>query len=398
MKIAFFKNNNAIELVLLLLCPLLAVPFIISGIAKGKQNNLVLLSFVMAILAFIFPPFADLYRHTQQYLHFQIYGNSGLVFYGSNFDFIFYTLSNFFAKNNIPFEYIRSIFVFISYQISFYLYKRCLKEKGVESNTKESFLLFWVFFLSVPFIWIVNGLRMATACYIAVFGWVLVYNKRYIGLLAYIFALCLHFGSLLFAPIFIFLFLPKYSISKKAFLIITLLLFVTGGTLLSILPHSLITKLNMQSNVDYYMKNSSKTFDSVMSVNGLIAMYLERIMLVYIYMKALFGISALYNKKDDFIVKNCLILWLAFLPFTILFQKISLFIIPIVLFLVLKSLDDYKMLKNIVLCCIISFVSYLYGYRKPFLNTPIYEMFTTPAYIFMNADTKNTFEQRAILK
>lgn len=398
MKITYLKNNNAIELVLLLLCPLLALPVIIFGISKGKLNNLVLLSAIMALFAFIFPPFADLYRHTQQYLHFQTYGNTGVVFYGGNFDFIFYSLSNYLAKNNIPFEYIRALFVFISYQISFFLYKKCLIVQSIDPNSKESFYLFWVFFLSVPFIWIVNGLRMATACYLAVYGWILTYNNKIIGYFIFVLSLFLHFGALLFAPIFMLKLFPTINLSNRMFFITSIFILIAGSFLLFLLPQSLVQKMNMDGNVEYYMKNSKKAFDSVMSVNGLIAMYLERAMIIYIYMRTLLVKSISGNNRDDFIIKICLLFWLIFHPFTILFQKFSLFIIPIILYLVLKRSTDIRTLKNILICCLISFGAYFYGYRKPILKMPITEMLTTPVYVLMNADTKSSLYQYGINK
>ena len=393
MRIRFYKNDQAFELVFFMLSPLLALPVMINGVMKGKFNNLVLISLTMALMGFIFSPFADLYRHTQQYLHFIDHGNDGLFFPKGQLDFIMYSMSNIFAKHNIPFEYVRFIFVFISYQISFFLFKRLVALKGYAVDGIESRLLFWIFFLSVPFIWIVNGLRMATACYIAALGWYYFYNRRFIlGIVLYLISLCLHFGVLMFIPLYLTEFLPNVKVSRKTIGLISIIILSLGGILLQVLPASFIDKLNMEKAVDYYMTNSQKNFTDTQSVNGFIAQWLERLMLVYIYLRILFA-KPLSNNKDVIIVAVCFFAWLITYPFMILYQKLSLFIIPVILFLYLKNMNDIRVIKHIAFCCLISFLAYIYGYRRPLLETQFYKLMVSPIYVLANADTRASLER-----
>lgn len=393
MKIRFFENNNSVEWFLFFLSPLVSLPFLIWGVMKGKHSNLVIISLVMAMIGFIFPAFADSYKHTQQYLIWVDHGKDGILINKGQIDFVFYSLSNIFAKNHIAFEYIKAMFVFIAYQASFFLYKKIIFMKGLEWDSYDSMLLFWIFFLSVPFIWVVTGLRMATACYIAMVGWFYFYYRSYgLGTIFYIVALSVHFGSLMFIPIFLAQFLPNIKMSSKSFTIISLAILCAGGVLLSILPSSLVASVNMEKNVDVYMSQSQKLFGDSQSINGLIAEWLERIMLVYVFCRIAFA-KMIIDSKDMLVIAVCFFSWFITHPFIILFQKISLFIIPIILFLYIKNVGDVRILKHIALCCLVSFFAYSYGYRRPISTIPFYKLMVSPLYVFWNVDTKTALRE-----
>ena len=120
------SNYRILVIFVLLLCPIASVPLIISGILNKRHELLPLLSFVMATLAILSPPFADLYRHA---LHFQYYKHSSVPI-SSIFmqkDYVLDLLEYYFAKWNLNFEFIRGLFVFVCYQIAFALYKELFK-------------------------------------------------------------------------------------------------------------------------------------------------------------------------------------------------------------------------------------------------------------------------------
>ena len=385
--------NYAGEILMFLLSPILALPYLIYGVKKGKYGNLVLISLCMALFAFITPPFADLYNHTMDYIKYKQTPDTGSYFQGG-YDFILYTISNFFAHKNIPFEYVRAIFTFVSYQISFFLFKEIIK-KNLFSSESTKFFLFLIFFLSVPFIWVVNGLRMATACYIAVFSWYYIYERKswFLAIILYVCSICLHFGSLMFFPVILYSLFPVFKISKTWFVIISLICVIAGGILLNLLPVSLIQMLGMDSNVEYYMKNT-QYFDDVMSVNGLIAMYVERLpILVGLYYILFRRISM--PESDKSLLYIVFIMFFLFQPFTILFQKFSLFIIPLMLYLLVPRLN-FKQILSMMVSCIILSLAYLYGYRDIFFATPFYLLFITPFYTLFTTDTIENLKNAVI--
>lgn len=396
MTLKFSRINNGTEWLLFILSPLLAFPYLVAGVFKGRSGNLLLISLVMAFVGFLFPPFADLYRHTQQYLGFVEHNHDALYFVGMQRDFIMYTMSNLFARWGVPFEYVRFIFVLVSYQVSFFLYRRLLDLKGYADDSTESKWLFWIFFLSVPFIWIVNGLRMATACYVAVLGWYHFYYRRYVlGVFLYLVALALHFGAMMFVPLFLAVFLPAIPFSRQSIIIASAVILALGGILLKMLPPGLIEDMNMEKTVNYYMVNSQKNFTDTLSVNGFIAQWLERAMLVYIYLRLVLDRNGM-DTKDMTIVTLCFFAWILTYPFMILHQKLSLFIIPLILFLYLKNTCELRLVKHVALCCLISFLAYAYGYRGPLLHTPLYKLLISPAYVMATADTRATFKDSKV--
>mgnify|MGYP006885597567 FL=1 len=152
------SNYRILVIFVLLLCPIASVPLIISGILNKRHELLPLLSFVMATLAILSPPFADLYRHA---LNFQYYKHSSVpistIFMQK--DYVLDLLEYYFAKWNFNFEFIRGLFVFVCYQIAFALYKELFKYVPALSYSKKyRCIVFLSVFFLVPFIWIVNGL------------------------------------------------------------------------------------------------------------------------------------------------------------------------------------------------------------------------------------------------
>lgn len=355
----------------------------------------------MALCAFITPPFADLYRHTLMYFQYTTYGETPF-FQSNGHDFMLYTLSHYFARHDIPFEYVRAIFVFITYQIAFFLFRSIVDESRLsEQQRKERFLLFLLFFLSVPFIWVVNGLRMATACYIAVLAWYWIYKKNYLlGVATYGLALCFHFGALMFVPVLLFTLLPVLRIPRWGFLAMLILLFGAGKILLQLIPFSVISMLDMEAQVSGYMEASEERFDSVMSLNGWIAMYLERTPLWLILYWLICGKLPLNGKNRTMLY---MIYFVGFLvmPFTVLFQKYTLFVLPIAIWLVVYQQDVRLKLTRYHLylllgACVVMTFAYMYGHREVLSATPFADLLSSPILMLANADTMEQFRHALV--
>ncbi len=392
---------DIIGIILFFISPLLALPVLIAGVYKGGYRSMFWISCVMALCAFITPPFADLYRHTLMYFQYTTYGAAPFL-QSNGHDFALYTLSHFFAQNDIPFEYVRAIFVFITYEIAFFLFRSIVDECQISSQQRrERFLLFLLFFLSVPFIWVVNGLRMATACYIAVLAWYWIYKKNYLlGIATYGLSLCFHFGALMFAPVLLFTLLPVLRIPRWGFLIMLILLFGAGKILLQMIPSSVISMLDMEAQVSGYMEASEDRFDSVMSLNGWIAMYLERTPLWLILYWMIRGHLPLNGKNRTMLY---MIYFVGFLvmPFTVLFQKYTLFVLPIALWLVVhqqkleSSVTRYH-LRMLTGACILMTFAYMYGHREVLSATPFADLLSSPILLLANADTIEQFRHALV--
>lgn len=389
------------SLALFFLCPALAIVSTISHIYRGKYGHLTILALCISTVALFTPPFADIYRHTLLYFEFE--SHSYPIIQSNGHDYIFYTLTNIFAQNEIPFEFVSFIFVFVCYQISFFIFYQVATSWDARYWDKnKKFTIFLLFLLMVPFIAIINGLRMATAAYIAFLAWYYIYNKRYfIGTLIYLISLATHFGSWIFLPTLLIPIIPHLRIDRQKFIFISLGLFVAGGILLHILPSSIIEMLELEDQVTGYMEHNEERFDATMSVNGRIAMYLERLPLVIVFILILFNRIKLDNRRK-FIIYT--IIWLAILyhPFIVLFCRYAFFAIPLLVYIYIdsqKGISRVDKVSKILLCaCIIMTLSYVYGYRETFLNTHYHKMFFPSLYTIPSVDTHELFEDALIPK
>lgn len=399
------KGDNGgilFSIILLILCPALAIVSAIVHIYRGEYKHLTILSIAIAMVTLFTPPFADIYRHTLLYFSYGHYSWSGFI-QTNEHDFIFYTLTHLFAQNNIPFEFISFIFVFTCYQISFYIFKDIIySNHAKEWGRQTRFIVFVCFLLMVPFIAIVNGLRMATAAYFAVLGWYHMYNRKMTqGITIYIISCAIHFGSLLFFPIITLMILPNFKITNITYVIGIIIIMTSNDIILSYLPVDLVAGLEMEDAIDGYMINSEERFDKTMSINGRIAMFLERMPLLIIGI-ILFNSQSISDRDKTI---GFIVVWLAFLyyPYTVLFQRYAFGAIPILIYLTLHAPEvninhNYQLHKIIAFSCIVMTAAYLYGYREPAINTKYYKMFYPSIYTIPTVDTQENFRDALIPK
>lgn len=393
------SSDAVLGILLFLICPALAIVYIVMQAYAGKYNNLTALSLSIAIVALFTPPFADIYRHTLLYFEFENYSDSIIQSNGN--DFIFYTLTNICARNGIPFEYVSFLFVFTCYQISFYLFKEILKnDMATHWSRRKIFYVFLCFLFMVPFIAIINGLRMAMAAYVALLAWYFAYNRTYIKcLLTFVVALSTHFGTWLFLPLILFTLCPKIRINKSTFVIVSVCLFVVGGILLRLLPSSFIEMLQLEDKVTGYMVNNEERFDNAMSTNGRIAMYLERLPLIATIFMVLVGKLRLQDRESAIMY---MAIWLSLLyhPFIVLFQRYGFFVVPLLVFLCIQGVS-YKpkidrTIKVLVASCMLMTIAYIYGYRTTFLNTNYHRMLYPSIITIPTTDTHELFKDALI--
>ena len=400
------SSDIVLNILLFLICPALAIFAIVvqAYFGRYKSSSMTILSLSIAMVALFTPPFADIYRHTLLYFYFENHETS--IFQTNGNDFIFYTLNNIFAKNKIPFEYISFLFVFICYQISFYLFRTVLLVPNATKWSRSmAFCVFLCFLLMVPFIAIINGLRMATAAYIALYAWYNIYSRHNIkGIVFYVVALCMHFGAWLFLPIMLCsLFYNRMKINRAWFFVVSIIFIAAGGFLLQVLPVSFIEAISLDMAVDGYMVNSDERFGDTMSFNGFVAMFLERFPLVAV----IFLIIRNKLRVDANVASLIyIVIWLSLIyyPFTVLFQRYAFFAVPLLIFLCISSEKGcancfYSTnVKVLLLSCIVMTVSYMYGYRAAFTNTQFYKMFQPSVITIPSTNTHDNFRNALIPK
>ena len=394
-----FSIAEAINIILFLLCPALAIIAIVAQAWAGKYRSFTVLSLSIAMVALFTPAFADIYRHTLLYFDLENYSDALIQTNGN--DFIFYTLTNFCARCHLPFEYVSFLFVFVCYQISFFLFQEILKATPItKDNRKKMFFVFLSFVLMVQFIAIINGLRMATAAYLALLAWYFFYKRSYFkGVFFYALAVCTHFGALLFFPIILFTICPIFKINRTLFLLVSLGLMAMGGILLNFVPLSVIEALDLQDQVIGYMVESDERFGDVMSSNGKIAMFLERLPYIVVTFLVIFNMIRLSDKDMSIL---CFAVWLSLLyyPFTVLFQRYGFFVVPLLVFISFQHQQNKARsgipLMAILSSCVLMTVSYMYGYRAAFTHTKYYKMLYPSIITVPMTDTHENFKDAIV--
>ncbi|MEE3484341.1 MAG: EpsG family protein [Bacteroidales bacterium] len=387
------RINNGTELLFTILCPFIAIPILLYGIYKQRYKDLILLALCMSIIAMAFPPFADLYRHTLDYINFKNINDSFWI-HTNGKDYIFYTISYTFAKLDIPFEFVRGIFTLLCYLISFFLFKKVVSYDYFQRQSpKTVFLVFLCFYLSVPFIWIVNGIRLATAAYLLVLSWLYIYEKRYLkGIILYVLAVLLHFASVLYIPILLITIKP-IKLNNVTFITLIMLFAILGPILISSIPNEFLIFFSGEGSVNLYINNSYEMFSNRLSFNGLIAMYLERMPLIYLLFYCFRNNTK--NRNEVYLIKTMLLLAIIYHPFLILFQKYCLMIIPVAIYLFFSNVDCITIgkIRMMTICCFILFLSYIYGYREPIYNIDFIKLFLPVFYTFFTYDTLDAIKK-----
>lgn len=189
--------DNVSLTVLFILCPLLSLPWVIKKSYNGEKYSQFLLSFFMGLICILaWPPQGDLFRHYMVY--YQLKGKTleYLFDYYSNGDYLL-RLSQFFAgKLNLGFEIVRLITVALSYYMLLTLYSDLKNQSGYNTHR---IVLFVVILLSVPFIYILRGIRygfsMMIISYFILKRFILCHKQKKDFLFLPL-ALITHFGSL----------------------------------------------------------------------------------------------------------------------------------------------------------------------------------------------------------
>lgn len=151
--------DNVSLTVLFILCPLLSLPWVIKKSYNGEKYSQLLLSiFIGLVCVLAWPPQADLYRHYITYENLRNKSFDYLLKYYIRFDLVLPFLQYVAAYMGIPFEIIRIGFISTSYYLMLLIYN-----KLSINITRHRFILFLIILYSVPFIYILRGLRYGFA-------------------------------------------------------------------------------------------------------------------------------------------------------------------------------------------------------------------------------------------
>lgn len=230
--------NKIITIVLFVLYPLLALPFILCAIYGRRRYALSLLAIYLGYFAMLYAPTGDLYRY---FLDFTLYQNLSFTEFklsiSNKMDFIQPFLFWSMAKVGLTCDAVRFLYVYISSELLFSIYYD-ITEKSKNSQI-VNFLLFLLLLLFVKYERFTVRFGMSTMFF--TFGWYKILfcgQKRYWILI--LIAILNHFSFIL--PVIALIGARLINFQPKRWLFISLFLgsFILSGdyvsSIISILP------------------------------------------------------------------------------------------------------------------------------------------------------------------
>lgn len=212
-------------ILLFIISPLLSLPLIFIEIYNKKRYAQSLLALFMALSAWLFPPILDLYRHYLTFLNINdnpYYLNSIIE---DKFDVVLYGTNKIVGYFGFPFELVRFLFVWVAYEIVFWLFRDFINRN--KNLTKHYFIIFLIFFFTLHYFNLTTGLRSVLSANFFILGIYLYYYHKKMGLI-YMFLGCLtHYSLYIYLIPVIFIIKSNLKFNNK-----TIIIFVSLSLLL----------------------------------------------------------------------------------------------------------------------------------------------------------------------
>lgn len=354
-----FSNNQSFLIILFVLYPFATLPFLFIKIIERKKYAFVLLAIFMGLCAILYPPLGDLYRHSLRY--FSYFNENGSNWYVDEnlTDYFLPIITRVFANFKIPFEFVRFLFITISYLLIFKLFLFTYeKNKIVSGYTK----LFIVAFLSVPFIYIVTGLRYGFSLCVFVYGIFMLCNKNKLGWGIILLSVSIHIFMLLPFLITLVAKICPYRINKITMSILSILGLLVSNTVIIYFINMVTGETFINEKIiDYTVGNTY--FVESRSLFGIIAKALECITILPLtYYLFRYKIENCFLNNLFCIFIGGFSIMSSFFVFT---MRILLLFVLLFFFLYLynaKKRKKYVLQNVLLLSSLISASAYLYGY------------------------------------
>lgn len=185
--------------VLLLLCPVLSVPFIIYGIYYRKKGSFAALSLLLGVFAFISAPSGDLYRHYCQYNYFSIRPLSAITWTDISLNGILPYLYWSMSHLNISFSYLRFFELSTGFYLLCCIFNYMIDSSEGKYSNNDIFIRFVILFLFFDFLYTTMGVKFGFALCTYLYSMHMIINRknRIVGCIFFIFT-CIWHSSFIF--------------------------------------------------------------------------------------------------------------------------------------------------------------------------------------------------------
>lgn len=348
---------------LLVISPMCALPFILYDMYRQHRGGFVLFAIFLGLVAFLMPPFEDLFRHTRDYFRMAHYASLASVPLHSD-DFLVQYFSYFLYTYGIKYPVCRLLLSFIEMMIlTKIFYELTLSEESGLIRCK----LFVILFCSFNFIVAVLGVRHGFSVCLWTLGcYLLYYKQRFVpAVLLFILAPCVHFFflSLSIMAIVVYI-LPIKDMPLKLYIVLCFLSLLIGFAVSSVIINSLY-----EDQVGYLSGQWGDGY--VASTKGMIFFYIKRLWIIPLFWVFVTG------KKIENRVR--MLIYLIFLCFLLTFRLATIsgrFVDVLTMLLAIYFILNYKYVPerilNLVLTMAIMYMlSNVYAQRNMLFNANI---------------------------
>lgn len=213
-----------IGVVWLLLCPLLALPYILWGIWQQRRGAYALFSLWLGIMAYISFPSEDLYRHYFLYTFFEVRPISAVSWIDVSLNgvlpYIYWVMSH----AGIAYAWLRLMEITIGFYLLTRVYRWMLSQSQREYSKGEQFARASLVFLFFDFLYTVMGVKYGFALCLYVYALHLLMNlgQRKWGIVVLIITCAWHSSFVFTAPMVWALYRLKLSKKKALWLCVIL--------------------------------------------------------------------------------------------------------------------------------------------------------------------------------
>lgn len=368
---------------LLMVCPLISLPFIISGIYNQKRSAFFLFALFLGLLSWLQVPLGDLFRHTLLYYDEFKRPIDHIFDFSSGFHDFISTLGKWLLVNNgLPYQYFRLISMTESFYILSLIFIWMIKNSPRQYTKYQVFVRFLILFLFFEFIQTTSGVRYCFAAYNYIYGLHLWFNlrKKIPALIFFLLSICIHDTLLFFIPLSFILYLGCYS--RKRAIIILIVSFIIALSALSALS------IFMGRKAEFYFEGGNsidgRTFQNV-TIYGFILFTASRICFVpFIYL-------AFRYFKSNAVWIRMIVAWTivmcVFITNNVMIFRIGVFLSAIIPYMII-DMERFRNIRhsmfNLLLYCgLLNTISNTINYRNYIINSR-FEYIVTPVPVILN--------------
>lgn len=267
---------SLIGFVLLMLSPLLSLPYIIYGIWHRRKGAYFLFSLLLGLMAYLSVPSEDLYRHYYLFSYFAVRPVTSVSWIDISLNGVIPYLYWAMAHTGIPYGLIRLVELTLGFWLLCLVFDWMISHAGRERSKGEVFARFAILFLFFDFLYTTMGVKFgfALCTYIYSLHLLMNRNKRVQGVLWLVLTCCWH-SSFIITGLFVFV-IYRFKPSRKMALWICGLLAIVAPIVIGMAGEALLGR-----RFEFYFSGRNDVASySAMTTAGLLLYILPKLTVI----------------------------------------------------------------------------------------------------------------------